>query len=71
MAFYSYIEKAYGMTFRPKDRVCHIPSGRCGEVIRPRTGYSHYVRVHFGTHGVRLCHPQELEVISQPPEGER
>jgi hypothetical protein len=68
MGYYDYVERAYGRTFRPRDRVCHTPSGRHGEVMRPKPGYSHYVRVKFGEGGAGLCHPQELEPIA-PPTG--
>ena len=57
---YNYIQRIYGTTFQPGDRVRHTVTDKCGQVMRP-TGDPQYYRVRFDgqKHGSE-CHPQEI-----------
>lgn len=68
---YDYIQRAYGKVFVPDDKVRHTVTNHCGEVKRPKKSHLHYVCVHFGLHGLGLCHPGELELIEQDTEEQR
>lgn len=62
---YGYIEKAYGISFFPGDKVEHTETNKCGKVMRVKPGHEHYVRVHFGPDGAGLCHPGALKIIER------
>jgi len=63
---YEYIQRAYGLTFKPKMRVRHTVTGNSGEVRRPGPIASSYVSVRFdGMNHNRPCHPEELEILQQ------
>lgn len=61
---YRYIERTYGTTFKPGDRVRHTVTGGVGEV-RPVRGDPQYYNVRFdGQKHALPCHPGELEAAS-------
>ena len=62
---YEYIRQSYGAMFFPGDIVEHTETHERGEVVKPKPGHLHYVRVHFGTKGPGLCHPGALKIIAR------
>ena len=60
---YDHIKRRYGLHFAVGDQVMHTVTRKHGRVMRPKASHLHYVRVHFGTDGAGLCHPQELEKV--------
>ncbi len=61
---YRYIQRHYGLTFLPGQRVRFKPYRRLGNVMRPQ-GDPQYVRVRLDgdKHGSD-CHPQEVEIFN-------
>lgn len=67
---YAYIERAYGLTFTPGERVRHTESAQVGlgTVRKVKQSHAHYVMVLFdGRKHADPCHPQALEKVA--PEG--
>lgn len=57
---YRYIERVYGTTFKPGDRVVHTVTGKVGEVRRA-AGDPQYYSVRFDDQKHNSpCHPDEL-----------
>lgn len=62
---YRYIERTYGTTFKPGDRVKHTVTNKTGE-IRRASGDPQYYNVRFdGLDHNRPCHPDELVAADQ------
>lgn len=58
---YEYIKRAYGLSFRPGQRVKHTVTGKRGHVRRESPSAGHYVMVLFDEARHALpCHPEEL-----------
>lgn len=67
-ADYSYIERAYGRTFKRGQRIRFDEDGREGKVVNCRTSSEHYVNVVFdGDRWKSLCHPLSVTVLDTSP----
>jgi len=66
---YEYIQRYYGLTFTPGERVWHVEVRKNGTVQPERASHGHYVNVLFDgeNHGSSLCHPKELVKRSEVP----
>lgn len=69
---YDYIQRAYGLAYKPGQRVKHTVTGHSGEVRRESKVMGlHYVMVRCDGQKHSLpCHPEELNAVNSGDSGE-